>query len=395
TWIQSDIEDVEVYVNGGSPYLSLIQETAFANIAEAEATGRYFYHTFYIAQPLPNLVFHGGQPVELNIAADEVVVDSSGGLRVGESFTAGSIYSVGSVAQNFSPEQLRETSTAYPPEILEKYLQLPDTVSQRTNDLAERLTEDALTPYDKVVAIRDYLLVTYPYDFYPPPQPRNTDAVDQFLFVDQTGVCEHYVSAMVIMLRSQGIPARFVVGYGAGDYNSITNYYEVRANDAHAWTEVYFPELGWVPFDPTPGWEGFPQTGPIRRWAFSGWGGLDLPSISLGPVIEVGASAFSIALTPLLILVGTAMIITSSVLLFRASRAWLAQWQSRAFYRDPARRKVFRAYRRAQRRSKRFRQPAETVREHSRHHSEIKALADAVEIAAYRAEPPSPDILER
>src|SRR5262249_14242903 len=161
----------------------------------------------------------------------------------------------------------------------------PTTVTQRTHDLAVQITAPVSTEYDKGVAVRDYLLKTYPYDYFPPAQPPNTDAGDQFLFVYKRGVCEHFVSAMVVILRRGGIRARLVAGFGSGTYNAFTNYYEVRANDAHAWVEVYFPRYGWVPFDPTPGWTGDPQTGTVARWVFSGaLGELNLPPLPLGEI---------------------------------------------------------------------------------------------------------------
>jgi transglutaminase-like putative cysteine protease len=84
-----------------------------------------------------------------------------------------------------------------------------------------------------------------------PALPKGHDAVDQFLFVDQRGFCEQIGTSLVVMLRSLGIPARLAVGYANGERNPFTGLYEVRAKDAHAWAEVYFPGVGWQGFDPT------------------------------------------------------------------------------------------------------------------------------------------------
>ena len=84
-----------------------------------------------------------------------------------------------------------------------------------------------------------------------PPLPRGEDAVDRFLFVDRRGFCEQIGTSLVVMLRSLGIPARLAVGYATGERNPFTGLYEVRAKDAHAWAEVYFPGVGWQAFDPT------------------------------------------------------------------------------------------------------------------------------------------------
>lgn len=354
--------------------------------------GDKFAQTFYIVQSMPNLLFTGGDPVVVVIAADSVSRDGTGGLRLGGPLAAGITYSVLSTPQNFTAEALRPAGDSYPPEISAPYLQLPGSVTARTRQLATDLTRNAPTAYDKVVALRDHLLQNYPYDYFPPPQAPNSDAVDQFLFVDRRGVCEHYVSAHVVMLRSLGIPARLVSGFGSGDYNAVTGYFEVRANHAHAWTEVYFPGFGWVPFDPTPGWDGFPQTGPINRWIFGGladnWGG---SAISLGPALAAGVSLVSVALRPGLGLLGVGLLLAGLWLAWRwGGRRW--RWHRRqhphSLRHDPARRRVFAAYRRAQRQLRLRRGPAQTVQEQAAVHTQLADLADLVDIAAYRPEPP-------
>ncbi len=84
-----------------------------------------------------------------------------------------------------------------------------------------------------------------------PPLPAGADAVEQFLFEDRRGFCEQIGTSLVVLLRSLGIPARLGVGYVSGERNPFTGLYEVRASDAHAWAEVWFPGVGWQIFDPT------------------------------------------------------------------------------------------------------------------------------------------------
>jgi transglutaminase-like putative cysteine protease len=352
----------------------------------------YFVQTFYIMQPMPNLVFTGGRPIHLYLSADEIAIDATGGIRVGQALEPGMVYSVMSLRQDHSAEELRGARGLIPLDVLLQNLQLPDTVTERTRTLAEEITHGAATSYDKVIAVRDYLLAMYPYDYFPPPQAPNTDAVDQFLFVDKRGVCEHFVSAMVVMLRALNIPARLVAGYGSGDYNPFTNYYEVRADDAHAWVEVYFPGVGWVPFDPTPGWTGNPQTGAVSRWVFSGaLGSFDL-SLPLGEMAEVMAGN---AGTILGIVASAALVGLAGWLAWR-SRGWLAWRLSRVrTHHDPARRRIFAAYRRAQRRLRSYRGEGQTVQEHAANAPDIRQLAELVEIAAYRPQPPDAAMVER
>lgn len=351
-----------------------------------------FVQTFFIQQPLPNILFAGGDPVDVYVAADGISVDYTGGIRVGEPLQPGMIYSVVATPLTFDPAVLRVGGTEYPPEIASINLQLPETVTERTRSLARDITKNAPTPYDKTIAVRDYLLQKYPYDFYPPTQPPNTDSVDQFLFVDRRGVCEHFVSAMVVMLRSLGIPARLASGFGSGTFNQVTGYYEVHANDAHAWTEVYFPGSGWIPFDPTPGWVGDPQTGPVQRWVFSNaLDQVDLSGISspIGQMTQAGAQILSLAAAPIGVMLGLAVLVAALWMLFTRWRGWHSARQKLAWLHDPARQRIFRLYRKAQRKARSYRAGHQTAQQHAGDHAELAHIADLVDIAAYRPAPPS------
>ena len=96
-----------------------------------------------------------------------------------------------------------------------------------------------------------YLKRNYRYTLDVNP-PRQLSAIDDFLFVQKAGYCEYYATAMVLMLRGLGIPARLVSGFLQGEWNTFGEYFTVRQQDAHTWVEVYFPRTGWYPFDPTP-----------------------------------------------------------------------------------------------------------------------------------------------
>lgn len=385
SWYQSDttIDEIE------SP-----NETSFFELRNYWGND-LFVQTFYIQQPMPNILWTGGDPAMVIFPATSIGVDQTNGIRVGTSLESGMLYTVVSNRLEFEPEALRTDSGDYPDDIAETYLQLPDTITQRTRDLAHSLTENSPTTYDQVVTIRDYLLTSFPYDYFPPPQAPDTDAVDQFLFVDQRGFCEMYVSSMIILLREIGIPARFVVGYGSGNYNAFTGFYEVRANHAHSWVEVYFADYGWVPFDPTPGWEGDPQSGPIKRWVFGSlFENVSLPQIQLSEVASAGMALLSVLLAPLL---GIAGIFGIGFAGYGIWRLWL-RWSSKRipkFHNHPMRRKIFREYRRAQRKTKLKRDSGQTVQEHAAQNSALQEIADAVDIAAYRPTPPDESLLER
>ncbi len=146
---------------------------------------------------------------------------------------------------------LRTASTDYPEWVADTYLQIPETITPETRELAEEITVEYDTPFDKAIAIRDYLRETITYNDQIPAPPSDVDPVHYTLFVSQEGYCNYYASAMAMMLRSQGIPSRVVSGYAQGEYNEDNSFYRVRASNAHTWVEVYFPDYGWIQFEPT------------------------------------------------------------------------------------------------------------------------------------------------
>ncbi len=138
----------------------------------------------------------------------------------------------------------------YPDWVRERYLTLPETVPPRVLSLAKDLTQDQPTAYDKALAIEGYLR-QFPYSLDLPQPPTDQDIVDYFLFDLQTGYCDYYATAMVVLARAAGLPARLAVGYASGNYSPPEAVYLVTEKDGHSWPEVYFPGLGWVEFEPT------------------------------------------------------------------------------------------------------------------------------------------------
>jgi len=129
-----------------------------------------------------------------------------------------------------------------------KYLQLPAGITQGTRELARTITRDSETPYQKAKAIEDYLKTNYVYDFYYEHAPEGWEPNDWFLFEDKRGVCVNFNSAFVVLSRSVGIPARLVAGFKIKpqEENQV-----VYTDQAHAWSEVKFKDLGWHTFDAT------------------------------------------------------------------------------------------------------------------------------------------------
>jgi transglutaminase-like putative cysteine protease len=212
--------------------------------------GRYaLKQQFDIISLLDNRLFAAGQPVKasegttLQAAQDEPTAVLPRG-RLPQ-------YEITSWAPRVTAQELEATSTDYPAEIRAGYLQLPETVPQRVKVLAARLTQGSISPYDKALRVQEYLRVTYPYKLDVPAPPPQRDVVDYFLFEAPGGFCSYFASAMTVLLRAQGVPARVVAGFATGEYDGLLRKYRVPAKAAHAWVEVYFPGYGWIEFEPT------------------------------------------------------------------------------------------------------------------------------------------------
>jgi protein-glutamine gamma-glutamyltransferase len=161
-----------------------------------------------------------------------------------------------------TPSDLRKASPNYPDDIRDTYLQLPE-LDPRVKKLAEEITARSTNDYDRAANIRRYLIANYAYTLNL-TAPRNGDPLAYFLFVRRAGHCEYFATAMTIMLRSIGVPARYVTGFLPGEYNDVGGDYIIRGSDAHAWVEVFFSDYGWVTFDPTPA--GNEQRGFLSRF---------------------------------------------------------------------------------------------------------------------------------
>ena len=166
---------------------------------------------------------------------------------------AGESYQVVSSQTTVTIRELREAGIVdYPTQDLTRYLQLPATFSPRVAELAEQKMAGEPTTYDKIKALERFLR-TFAYDEGIQAPAADEDPLEYFLFDIQSGYCDYYASAMAAMLRSQGIPARAASGYAEGTYDPEIGAYLVTERDAHTWVEVYFPQYGWIEFEPTAG----------------------------------------------------------------------------------------------------------------------------------------------
>jgi len=135
----------------------------------------------------------------------------------------------------------------------ENYLQLPKKmITPRLEKFTAELTQKHQTDYEKAIAIRDYLRNTFKYKQASAPTPAGREAVDFFVFELKEGHCEYFAAAMTVMARIAKIPARVVTGFSPGNYNVLTKIFEVYEYHGHAWSQLYFEDLGWLTFDATP-----------------------------------------------------------------------------------------------------------------------------------------------
>ena len=217
-----------------------------------------FVQTYYFERDMPNVVFHAERPVRIFIEAD-VFVRPDGTLRASTTLPDEAVYTVVSSRPRLDADRLRrqgaigERLTAVGQVALADYLAVPESTTAETVALADELAAGATNSYDVVQAYEAWLGDNVEYDLYAPLPDPGEDAVHDFLFDTQLGFCEQIASALTVMLRTQGIPTRLVTGYIPGERDSVTGAFEVRASDAHAWVEVWFPESGWQAFDPTAG----------------------------------------------------------------------------------------------------------------------------------------------
>jgi transglutaminase-like putative cysteine protease len=210
--------------------------------------------TFEIIVPHANLLFGANEPAKVNVPFQFQTGDDrtySTSVRAVNRNQAQGTYVTTSFVSRATKDQLRRATTAYPATIKTKYLQLPSSVPARVRDLAVTITATKATPYDKAEAIETYLRNTYKYSTVVKSVPAGRDPVDYFLFDLKADFCEYFASSMAVMLRQVGVPARVVEGFTPGELD-VSNRYAVRELNAHAWVEAYFPQYGWIEFEPTP-----------------------------------------------------------------------------------------------------------------------------------------------
>jgi transglutaminase-like putative cysteine protease len=348
-----------------------------------------FVQTFRMLRDLPGVV-NAAYPIEsLYVPVGQLARDSYGTFHTPDILRAGQTYSVVSYIPDLSAAELQQDpKPLFAPNDTTWYTDF-SSLSPRARALAqEAVAGHAATEYDTVMALASYLQRDYRYSLELGHAPPGTDPVDWFLFDARIGYCEQFATAATLMLRSLGIPARLATGYSTGDYDPVLNQSIVRERDAHAWVEAWFPNDGWVPVDPSPGYVGLPATRFPDRWAASGIARL-IPHLTIGAAPPVLASLGFLGVAPVAVGISLAVVL---------AYAWLRRrrWGRRARAGEPpGSTELLRLYERLQLRTGRRRAPPETPLEYAAWAGGQNALlgevTDAVNEGAYAGRWPDPE----
>jgi transglutaminase-like putative cysteine protease len=244
--------------------------------AQTKLPTKQVIQSYTALEELPNIIPAMTSVSELYFPTPEVALDAEGSVRSPVGLQQGLTYTVISQVPYRDRALLDKASTNYPPKIANYYLQIPDQIAAKlqkyTQDLVDHSpstqvgkNSPALTSnYAKALYLAQYLKQHYhipPDPFRLSRVPAGEDLASWFLFrcdgkstsCETGGYADHFATTYTMMLRSIGIPARLAVGFDPGRFNPFTGFYEVSNTDAHALTEVYFPDYGWFSFDPIPG----------------------------------------------------------------------------------------------------------------------------------------------
>ncbi len=221
---------------------------------DQDSGGQTFVQHFRIKVPWLSLLYGAYRVDQIDSFAGRILVFGDGTIVPSRPLGAGAEYTALSIRPRITAAILRAHDPGgarIPSRLAELSTQLPATVPDRVRTLAHQLTDAQPTAYDKVRAIEAWMGANTTYTLDIAPLPPGADAVDQHLFVDRKGFCEQIATSTAVLLRSVGVAARVATGYAPGEESVLGGTFTVRAKDAHAWVEVWFPGLGWQAFDPT------------------------------------------------------------------------------------------------------------------------------------------------
>ena len=234
---------------GGPPNIPARVDGRTARLASPKATRPIHYRV--LMEPIgTNIFFLASRPRFLSGVYRILATDRAGAVYDLDATHPVGRYEADSDLAEPTAHELASASGPVPFE-MQEYLQVP-ALDARIPDLARQITASAGNPFDRAAALERYLMSRFGYTLEL-PRVSPQDPIADFLFVRKRGHCEYFASSMAIMLRTLGIPSRVVNGFRTTEFNDLTGNYVVRASSAHSWVEAYFPNYGWISFDPTPG----------------------------------------------------------------------------------------------------------------------------------------------
>jgi transglutaminase-like putative cysteine protease len=246
TWSRSDPRSQTLVGNG--PAVSVPVDP----FDDGALTGPAMRQTFHVKTEFSDVVFAAPSPVAVQ-TANRLRGRSDGTVVADGGFGKGAVYTVTSRNALPTAAALRAADARpMPATVLDLFAPTPERTTTRVRALALSITAAAPTNFDKIRAIESWMSAHLRYSLNAPLAPADAvDVVDDFLFRSRVGWCEQVASSLVVLARSVGIPARLASGFVSGSRDSLTGEFVVRERDAHAWAEIYFPGIGWQPFDPT------------------------------------------------------------------------------------------------------------------------------------------------
>jgi len=267
---QTPVPAANTTFGGLSDFLSYTLPPSLTPGDPAQATSRPLLTTTYEVRGETNQFYYADAPrrviFEAGSARDDsgmqTVLDGRLGLQGGGAvrFPYQVVSALPpSLSQPGVADRLRQAGTTYPDAVTKRYLAqssaaLPDDLTfyqQCVADAFQRLSPNQHDPLDETSALRDWVSQRCVYTLTPPLLPENSDHVHAFLGDTRKGYCDMFASSLAVLCRTAGIPARLAVGFAPGDPDGQS--FNLRAEDKHAWTEVYFPGTGWIAFDATAG----------------------------------------------------------------------------------------------------------------------------------------------
>lgn len=275
---------------------SRLSPTGDRVVTDNQVDTDYLVQSFVLMATETNLLYAANTPLQIDQATETW-------WRTGDDLawltSDARQYTVVSHTPQPTMTDLRTARARLPGALSERYLALPEALPQRVRDLTDQIIAGANTDWERAYRLESFLR-TYPYTLDVPEPPKNRDVVDYFLFELQEGYCDYYATAMAVMARAAGLPARLASGYAQGTYSPDDRQWIVTGKDAHSWVEIFFEGIGWVEFEPTAGQPSLVRPGSERLAIVPA---PPLPARSARPPMLFGAVLLAAGMLTLLALI--------------------------------------------------------------------------------------------